>query len=96
MIDKIQPNTPTRYTSAASTKDNKVSKSRPEAKEAKNVSTEVLLSDEAQVLQRLMQAVKDAPDVRQDVVDKIREKINAGEYEIDFEALGQQLVRFMK
>jgi negative regulator of flagellin synthesis FlgM len=97
MIDKIQPNSPARYTSTTTAADNnKMGKAQTEARGTQEASAEVQLSDEAQALQRLMQAVKDAPDVRQDVVDKIRESIDSGEYEIDLQSLAQQLIPFMK
>jgi flagellar biosynthesis anti-sigma factor FlgM len=96
MIDKILSNTPTGYTSSTSSVDSKFIRSLPETREVNDVSTEVQVSDEAQVLQRLMQAVRNTPDVRQDVVDDMREKISSGEYQVNVDALAEQLVQFVQ
>lgn len=96
MIDKVQSNAAARYANATSSVDNKYSRTSLETRGVKDVSTEVQLSDEAQVLQRLMQAVRNTPDVRQDVVDQARQKIQSGEYKVDVEALAEQLIQFIK
>ena len=95
MIDKVQSNAAARFPNATSSVD-RYGRTSLEPRGVKDVSTEVQLSDEAQVLQRLMQAVNNTPDVRQDVVDQARQKIQSGEYKVDVEALAEQLVQFIK
>jgi len=96
MIDKIQSNLPTGYTNSI----NQVSKSQlgvsDETSRVGNTSAEIKLSDDALALQRSIQAVKEAPDVRQDVVQVIQQQIEAGAYKVDVGALAEKLLPFMK
>lgn len=52
----------------------------------------VAVSDEARSFARVMQAVTDAPDVRVDRVAELRQRISAGEYRVDADALARLLV----
>lgn len=96
MIDKIQPNLPTSYTNSV----NQVSKSQlgvsDETSRISNTSAEVKLSDDALVLQRSIQAVKESPDVRQDVVQDIQQQLESGTYQVDVGALAEKMIPFMK
>ncbi len=94
MIDKIQPNLPSGYVNninatagAAYTESNRT-QSTP--------SAEVSLSDDALALQRILQAAKDAPDVRADIVQEIKGQIEAGNYKVDVNSLADKLLPFMK
>ena len=53
---------------------------------------EVRLSDDAQLMQAALQAVKDTPDVRQDVVDRMRAALANGEIGNDSVALADTLI----
>lgn len=56
-------------------------------KEKKVRGDETLLSPEARFLQRVRQAIEEAPDVREDKVAALRQQILNGKYQIDVEAL---------
>ena len=96
MIDKIQSNLSTGYTNSV----NQVSKSQlgvsNDANRISNTSAEVKLSNDALVLQRGIQAVKDAPDVRPDIVNAIKQQLEAGTYQVDVASLAKNLLPFMK
>lgn len=96
MIDKLQSNLPTSYTNSI----NQVSKSQlgvsGETTRIGNISAEIKLSDEALALQRSIQAVKEAPDVRHDMVQVIQQQLKAGTYQIDVGGLAEKLLPFMK
>jgi len=52
---------------------------------AGNVSSKkdvVSISNEAKDFQTVMKALKKAPDIRQEVVDKLKDKYEAGKYEV--------------
>lgn len=42
----------------------------------------VSISNEAKDIQTVMKALKNTPDIRSELVDKLREKYEAGEYEV--------------
>ncbi|MCB0191063.1 MAG: flagellar biosynthesis anti-sigma factor FlgM [Anaerolineae bacterium] len=96
MIDKIQSNLSTGYTNSV----NQVSKSQlgisDDANRVSSTSAEVKLSNNALVLQRGIQAVKDAPDVRPDIVNAIKQQLEAGTYQVDVASLAKNLLPFMK
>ena len=96
MIDKIHSNLPTGYTDSI----NQVSKSQlgvsDETSRVGNTSAEIKLSDDALALQRSIQAVKEAPDVRQDVVQDIQQQLESGTYQVDVGALAEKMIPFMK
>jgi flagellar biosynthesis anti-sigma factor FlgM len=56
-------------------------------KEAGIRRDETTLSEEARLLQRVRQAINEGPEVREDLIEALRQKIQAGTYQIDDEAL---------
>lgn len=52
------------------------------AKESKPERDEAVLSQQAQEMQRIRQAIQEAPDVRQDKVEAIRKQVIDGTYQI--------------
>ena len=96
MLDKIQPNLPASYINDVTRPEDKGEIAAAQVRQADGVSAEVSLSRDARAIQRALQAVKDAPDIREDVVQQIRGDIEAGRYEINFEALASRLLSFLK
>ncbi|MCB0209798.1 MAG: flagellar biosynthesis anti-sigma factor FlgM [Anaerolineae bacterium] len=96
MIDKIQSNPLAGYTNSI----NQVSKNQlsvsDESNRIGNKSAEVKLSNDALILQRGIQAVKETPDVRPNVVKAIQQQLEAGTYQVDVGALTEKLLPFMK
>ncbi len=94
MIDKISGNMSTGYTretkftnEAAETEQNKLRAVTPAA--------ELELSEEAQLLQKAMQAAQDAPDVRDDVVQGIKSQMDAGNYQVDHKQLAERIISLL-
>lgn len=56
-------------------------------------SDEVRLSPQALEMQKLRDAVLGAPDVRQDVVDQVRDEIASGRYRIDGTRIADELLK---
>ncbi len=52
------------------------------AKESQLERDEAVLSQQAQELQRIRQAIQEAPDVRQDRVEAIRKQVVDGTYQV--------------
>jgi anti-sigma28 factor (negative regulator of flagellin synthesis) len=79
MINKIQATLPVGYTSSVSNVEAQTGSVAPEkARQVnKTQSAEVSLSSDALAMQGFMQAVKDAPDVRVDLVQEIKGSIEA-------------------
>jgi len=96
MLDRIQPKVPASYLNDMSRLEGKPEAARGGARQTDNAAAEVSLSEEALAMQRAMQAVKNAPDVRTDVVERIRNEIQAGTYKINVEALAGRLLSFLK
>jgi negative regulator of flagellin synthesis FlgM len=57
-------------------------------------SDKVSLTDTATRLESLRQAITDSPDVNQERVDAIKAAIADGTYQVDVEALAQNIVSF--
>lgn len=96
MIDKIPSNLPSGYTNSINSVDSQrevVKKGQPEID---NASAEVTFSRDALSLQRLTQAVKESPDVRQDVVHAIQGQLEAGTYQVNAEALADKLLPLLQ
>jgi negative regulator of flagellin synthesis FlgM len=92
MINGIQPKLPVGYTKDVSSIEGKPDVSRVKGQEINTTSAQVSLSEDAAVLQRVLEAVKDMPDVRDDLVQAIRAQLEAGTYEVDAEALAERLL----
>jgi negative regulator of flagellin synthesis FlgM len=52
----------------------------------------VAVSDTAQVFQKLVQKVKDLPDIREDRVKTVKEQIASGQFDIDPHSLAASLI----
>ena len=96
MIKKITGNVLAGY--LRETGEEKEAKGIPESAELEqsklHTSTpaaEVELSKEAQLMQKAVQAAKDAPDVRTDVVQGIQNQLQAGTYSVNHQKLAEKL-----
>ena len=98
MINKIQANLPAGYTNSVSNVEAQTGLVAPEKTRQvnKTQSAEVSLSSDALAMQRFMQAAKDAPDVRVDLVQEIKGRIETGNYKVNAEDLAAKLLPFMK
>ena len=54
-------------------------------------SDSVSLSANAQSIRRVFEAINDGPDVRAELVDRLRAEIASGEYEVDADSIAQRL-----
>lgn len=61
-------------------------------KVAEKVTDGVKVSDKAQFYQILLQKVKEIPDVREDRVREVTEKINNGQFKVDANAIARSLL----
>lgn len=61
-------------------------------KAAEKAADGVNVSDKAQFYQILLQKVKEVPDVRQDRVKEVTEKINNGQFKVDANAIARSLL----
>jgi len=91
MIDKVQSNGPAGYVNNIGQVDSKA-ETLNERHQNAGPSAEVNLSQSALALQKTVQAVKDTPVVRADIVQEIKGRIEAGTYKIDVEALAERLL----
>ncbi|MCG3210095.1 MAG: hypothetical protein FOGNACKC_03724 [Anaerolineae bacterium] len=96
MIDKVQHSLPSGYTNSVNNIDGKLGAVQNGKVQQVSNSTEVSLSGDALALQRIMQAAKDAPDVRTDLVQKIKGQIQAGTYQVNTENVAAKLLPFMQ
>lgn len=96
MIDKIQPNLPSNYTNGIQRVDGKHEVSQPQVGAISQPAAQVSWSDDALALQRIHQAVKEAPDVRTDVVQAVKAKLEAGTYQVDYDKLAGNILPFIK
>ncbi len=96
MIDKIQPNSSSNYTNGIQRVEGKHEVSKVKGGAINQPAAEVSWSDDALAIQRIHQAVKEAPDVRTDVVQAVKAKLEAGTYRVDAESLAGKLLPFLK
>jgi flagellar biosynthesis anti-sigma factor FlgM len=94
MINRVQPNGPAGYSRSVPRGEGETGKSQ-ESRQIHGASAEVTLSGDALALQRILQAVQNAPDVREDVVHRIQEQLEAGTYQINAETLAEKLLPFL-
>jgi flagellar biosynthesis anti-sigma factor FlgM len=94
MINKVQPNVPAGYTNSINQAEGKQAGAALPPRPVNNASAEVSLSEDALALQRITQAVKDSPDVRDNVVRAIKSQIEAGTYRVDADSLAGRLLPF--
>lgn len=100
MVNKISENLSAGYFREAG--EAKETKAIPESAEleqgklrASTPAAEVELSKEAQVMQKAMQAAKDAPAVRTDVVQGIQNQLQAGTYSVNHQKLAEKLISIL-
>lgn len=55
----------------------------------------VSISNEAKDIQTAMKALKNTPDIRGELVDKLREKYEAGEYEVKETEIADKILKSM-
>jgi flagellar biosynthesis anti-sigma factor FlgM len=96
MIDKIQPKLPASYTNDVTRAGGRPGVAPEKGREIGGASAEVSLSGDALALQQILHAAKDAPDVRDDVVRTMRDKLAAGTYTVNAEALAERLLPLVK
>lgn len=61
-------------------------------KAAEKATDGVKVSDKAQFYQILLQKVKEVPDVREDRVREVTEKINNGQFKVDANTIARSLL----
>ena len=73
--------------------NNKKINKTEEPKAAKRSFTDqLMLSSAGKEIQTAKQAVKNSPDVRQDLVNSIKEKMNNGTYEVDVNDFAEKIM----
>jgi flagellar biosynthesis anti-sigma factor FlgM len=96
MINGVQPKLPASYMKDISSVERKPGASEVAGQEINTASAQVSLSEDASVLQRVLETINDTPDIREDLVQAIQEKLEAGTYEVDAEALAERLLLLFK
>jgi len=66
-------------------------KSKP-TKEMAVSKDELYISNEAKLFQFAYQAIKDTPDIREDKVERIKNGIDAGTYNVDSEKVAEKIM----
>jgi negative regulator of flagellin synthesis FlgM len=56
-------------------------------------SSQVSLSEESKVAQKASETVRNTPEVRQERIQTLKKKIEAGEYQIDSDKVADKLLR---
>lgn len=90
-IDKVGSNLTHQYVSQPQAAQ-QIAAAKGESARKGSGKDRIDLSPEALLLQRAQQAVLDAPDVRADVVDQVRQRIAAGSYQIDAAQIADKLL----
>ena len=96
MIDKIQSGLSANHSGDVPHVEGRPASVADKGRRSDGTSAEVQLSQEARDLQRLVQTVHDAPDVREDLVNEIRTQIEQGTYQIDVQALARRLMPLLR
>ncbi|MEW5960291.1 MAG: flagellar biosynthesis anti-sigma factor FlgM [Chloroflexota bacterium] len=96
MIDKVQSNVSAGYTNSINQVESKPETLNEKNRQISSPSAEVSLSKDAIALQTTIQGIKDAPDIRADIVQEIKSRVEAGTYKINVEALAERLLPFLK
>lgn len=58
-----------------------------------SVSARVNLSEESKVAQKAAETIRNTPDVRQEKIQALKEKIEAGQYQVDSDKVADKLLR---
>lgn len=61
-----------------------------------NFKDELSISNEAKEIQQLMKKLKDIPDVREEKINEIKERIKSGTYEINPEKIAEKMLNRLK
>ncbi len=69
------------------------SERRSKSSAASSTGDKVTLSPEARLGAETYRAASEAPEIRQELVDSIKARIEAGEYEIDSKKIAANLIR---
>lgn len=69
----------------------KAVKQQEQASPAKPKGSQVEVSDSARQMAELSKLVRDAPDARADLVNDIKQRIEAGTYEVNLDKLAEKL-----
>lgn len=57
-----------------------------------NKKDELAISGESRLKQRVMQAIKQTDDIRNDKVDDLKERISAGTYEVSADEVAEKMI----
>lgn len=58
-------------------------------------SDNLTLSSDGQLFKKTLQRLKEEPEIRQEVVNELRDKIQSGEYRIEEEAIAPHMVKLL-
>jgi len=75
------------YRKDAGNQLDKVQAGKPADKEDK-----LVISDESRIKQRCMQAVKQAEDIRLEKVNKLKEQLSSGTYEVNADEVAEKMI----
>ena len=70
----------------------KINKTEEPKAAKRSFTDQLMLSSAGKEIQTAKQAVKNSPDVRQDLVNSIKEKMNNGTYEVDVNDFAEKLM----
>lgn len=70
----------------------KINKTEEPKAAKRSFTDQLMLSSAGKEIQTAKQAVKNSPDIRQDLVNSIKERINNGTYEVDVNDFAEKLM----
>lgn len=71
--------------------NSKINKKEETKSVKRSFTDQLMLSSAGKEIQTAKQAVKNSPDIRKDLVDSIKERINNGTYEVDMDDFAGKL-----
>lgn len=80
-------------TAAGQPKQKILPQNRPKARDLAERSAKAQLTPFERGIVTAQEALKDVPDVREDVVDQLKSKIEAGEYQVSGEEIADMMMR---
>lgn len=94
MIDNINSNYPVQGPGGVkgSKPSQQTSPATPSARPGGSQADEVSISESGRVMQKALNAVKQAPDVRIDLVNNIKTSLSNGTYQVNPEALANKML----
>ncbi|SHE61254.1 anti-sigma-28 factor, FlgM family [Caldanaerobius fijiensis DSM 17918] len=69
-----------------------VKKDKAIARNAEEQKDSIIISEEGQLIHKAVARMKELPDVRCDVVEKLKQSINAGKYVIDAKQIAGNII----